>query len=68
MKAWDSNSLRATLRLNVSNLFDDDTPQWSSYSVVNANQLLNGNPRMQTLSGFSQFEPRKFTFSTAFSF
>lgn len=60
--------IRARFQLNVTNLLNDDTPQWSSYSVINANQLLNGNPRMQILSGFTQFDPRKFTFTTSFDF
>lgn len=66
-------------QLNVTNLLNDDDPNWSSYSVINAGQLngLNnttaltvpgGNPRQQVLSGFSQLEPRKFVFTTTVSF
>ena len=59
---------QARFQLNITNLLDEDGPQWNSYSVVNANQLLNGNPRMQLRSGFFQFDPRKFTFTTTLSF
>ncbi len=51
----------------------------SAYSVINAGQLTNqsdgnaltvagSNPRMQVLSTFAQYEPRKFTFTTTVSF
>lgn len=66
-------------QLNVTNILNEDDPQWNSYSVINAGQLTNqsdgnaltvanSNPRMQVLSGFSQFEPRKFVFTTTVSF
>ena len=68
--------VQARFQINVANLLDDDSPQWgglnvnntASYSVINANQLLNGNPRMQVLSGFNQLDPRKITFTTTLSF
>ena len=63
-----SQKARARFQLNVTNLLDDDKPQWSSYGVIGANAMLNGNPRMQILNGFSQFDPRKFTLSSTFNF
>ena len=64
----------ARFQINVSNLLDEDSPLWGynsgggAYSVINANQLLNGNPRMQVRSGFNQIDPRTFTFTTTLSF
>ncbi|MEO7796707.1 MAG: TonB-dependent receptor plug domain-containing protein [Opitutaceae bacterium] len=69
----------ARFQLNVANLLNDDEPQWSSYSTINAGQLNRnsttnvltvpgGNNRMQVLSGFNQLDPRKFTFTTTLSF
>ena len=69
----------ARFQINIENLLDDDDPQWSSYSVINAGQLTgqsNGNAltvpgsndRMQVRSGFTQLDPRKFTFTTTLSF
>jgi hypothetical protein len=63
-----SRKIRARFQLNVANLLDDDSPQWSSYSTINANGLLNGNPRMQVLGNFAQFDPRKFTVTSTFTF
>ena len=39
-----------------------------SYGVLGANALLNGNPRMQVLSGFTQFDPRKITLTSTFMY
>lgn len=64
----------ARFQLNVENLFDEEDPQYgynqggNAYSVINANQLLNGNPRMQVLSNFITVDPRKFIFTTTVSF
>jgi TonB-dependent Receptor Plug Domain len=76
----------ARFQLNVTNLLNNDDPQWggtdrvgSAYSVINAGQLTNqsdgnaltvagSNPRMQVLSTFAQYEPRKFTLTTTVSF
>jgi outer membrane receptor protein involved in Fe transport len=63
-------------QLNVSNLLNEDDPQWNSYSVIAAGQLTpalavgdpNRNPRMQVLSGFTNPEPRKFIFTTTVTF
>lgn len=66
-------------QLNVTNILNNDDPLWNSYSVINAGQLTNqndnnaltvagSNPRMQVLSGFSQYEPRKFVFTTTVNF
>ena len=65
-------------QVNVANILDNQKPVWGrnsttgtgglAYTVLTANQLLNGNPRMQVLSGFSAIEPRKITFSTTVSF
>jgi len=63
-----SQKVRARFQLNVANLLNDDSPQWSSYSTLTANQLLNGNPRMQVLSNFVEFDPRKFTLTSTFTF
>lgn len=76
--------MQARFQINVTNLFDDDKPQWSSYSVINAGQLQNlpnaltnngnaltapgGNPRLQVRSGFNQLEPRKISLTTTFTF
>ena len=63
-----SQKYRARFQLNVANLLDDDSAQWSSYGTLNANQLLNGAPRQQVLSGFTHFDPRKFTLTTTLTF
>lgn len=76
--------VQARFQINITNLLDDDKPQWSSYSVINAGQLQNlpnavtnagnaltvpgGNPRMQVKSGFNQLEPRKISLTTTFTF
>jgi hypothetical protein len=63
-----SQKMRARFQLNVANLTDDDRPQWSGYGTLAANALLNGNPRKQVLSTFTQFDPRKFTLTTSVNF
>jgi outer membrane receptor protein involved in Fe transport len=61
-------------QLNISNLTDNDRPVWNRsgsqgpYTTLAANQLLNGNPRMQIMNTFTQYDPRKFTFTTTVSF
>jgi hypothetical protein len=66
-------------QINVDNLMNNDDPEWSSYSVINAGQLTGqnnsnalsvagSNPRMQVLSNFRHLDPRKFTFTTTVSF
>ncbi|MEO6567167.1 MAG: hypothetical protein ABIO94_00265, partial [Opitutaceae bacterium] len=66
-------------QINIANLLNDDSPNWSSYSTINAGQLNGastnntvsvpgGNNRMQVLSGFNQLDPRKFSFTTTVSF
>jgi hypothetical protein len=55
-------------QINVTNLLNDDTPQWTSYSVITANQFLNGNPRMQVKNNFNLPEPRKVIFSASVDF
>lgn len=65
-------------QLNITNLLDSDKPVWGrnsaagsggvAYTVLAANALLNGNPRMQVLSGFTTIDPRKITLSTTVSF
>lgn len=75
---------QARFQVNITNLLDDDSPQWNSYSVIQAGQLQNlpgavtsngnaltapgGNPRLQVRSGFNQLEPRKISFTTTLSF
>ena len=59
---------RARVQLNVANLLNEDDPQWASYGTLGANALLNGNARYQTTNTFSEFDPRKFTLTTTFSF
>ncbi len=63
-----SQKYRARVQLNVANLLDDDRAQWAGYGTLAANQLLNGNPRYQATNTFSEFDPRKFTLTTSFSF
>ncbi|MEO6567598.1 MAG: TonB-dependent receptor [Opitutaceae bacterium] len=69
----------ARFQINITNLLNDNDPQWSSYGIIQAGQLNNaavnnvvtvpnGNNRMQVLSGFSQLDPRKVTFTTSLSF
>ncbi len=71
----------ARFQLNIDNVLNDQKPQWSSYSTINAGQLQNiqgvptgtvtvagGNPRIQVRSGFVQLDPRKFTFTTTLNF
>ncbi len=76
--------VQARFQINITNLLDNDKPQWNSYSVIQAGQLQNlpgaltnngnaltapgGNPRLQVKSGFNQLEPRKISFTTTFSF
>jgi outer membrane receptor protein involved in Fe transport len=63
-------------QLNIANLLDHKDPIWgrntagagNAWNLLTTNQLLNGNPRQQVLSGFWVQEPRKFTFSTTVSF
>ena len=43
-------------------------PQWTSYSVIGLNAIPGGNARMQVKSGFTQFDPRKFTLTSTFTF
>lgn len=65
----------ARFPINVTNLLNDDDPQWNGYSVIQAGQftgqgtnnaftVAGSNPRLQVLSGFNQPEPRKFVFTT----
>lgn len=63
-----NQKIRARVQLNIDNLLDDDSPQWRSYGVVAANAFGNGNPRMQLLSNFEQFDPRMFSLTSTFSF
>ena len=76
--------VQARFQLNITNLLDNDDPQWTSYGVINAGTFQNlpnaatangraltvagGNPRMQVRSGFNQLEPRKISFTTTLSF
>lgn len=68
--------MTARYQLNVSNLLNDDSVIWNGYATIAANQLLNGNPRMQVRtagnggggSTLVQPDPRKFTLSTTLSF
>jgi len=76
--------VQARFQINITNLLNDDSIQWNSYSVIQAGQLQNlpgsvtgngnaltapgGNPRMQVRSGFNQLEPRKISFTTTLSF
>lgn len=60
--------IRARFQLNVENLLDDHSPNWTGYNTLPANALLNGNPRLQVVSGFDEFDPRKFVFTSTFSF
>jgi outer membrane receptor protein involved in Fe transport len=61
-------------QLNITNLTNNQRPVWGrngasgAYSVIPGNALLNGNPRMQIMNNFTQFDPRKFTFTTTVSF
>ena len=63
-----SQKVRARFQLNVTNLTDDHSPQWSGYSTLALNALPTGNPRMQVLNAFNQFDPRKFTLSSTFNY
>ena len=62
-------------QLNIENLTDNDKPIWgrngagdTGYITLPANYLQNGNPRMQVLANFGQYDPRKFIFTTTVSF
>jgi outer membrane receptor protein involved in Fe transport len=67
---------QARFQINITNPFDNKEPTWgrntagsgAAWNLVTANQLLNGNPRQQILSGFFVEEPRKITLSTTVSF
>lgn len=60
--------IRARVQLNVENLLDDDKAQWTGYGTLAANQLQNGNPRMQVYNNFKEFDPRKFVLTSVFKF
>jgi iron complex outermembrane receptor protein len=61
-------------QLNVDNLTDNDHPIWGrngasgGYTTLAQNIFNNGNPRMQILNNFTQYDPRKFTFTSTVSF
>jgi hypothetical protein len=55
-------------QINVSNLTDNQSVIWDSYGVIASNQLLNGNPRMQVKQNWTQYDPRKITFTTSVGF
>lgn len=67
---------QARFQINITNPFDNKDPIWgrntagngAAWNLVTANQLLNGNPRQQILSGFYVEEPRKITLSTTVHF
>ena len=59
---------RSRIQLNVANVFKQDEPLWASYGTLGANALLNGNSRYQTVNTLTEFDPRKFTLTTTFSF
>ena len=63
-----SQKLRGRFQLNVANLTDDHSPQWSGYSTLALNARPAGNPRVQVLNAFNQFDPRKFTLSSTLNF
>lgn len=63
-----SQKVRARFQLNIANLTDDHSPQWTGYSTLGVNSLPTGNARMQVLSGFNQFDPRKFTLTSTLTF
>jgi hypothetical protein len=58
----------ARFQINVANLLDNQDLIFNGYGVITTNQLLNGNPRMQVKQGWTQIDPRKFTFSTTLNF
>lgn len=57
----------ARFQLNVSNLLDNEDLVTTGYGVYNTGGL-GTNPLNQTKSGFYYLNPRKFTFSTTFTF
>jgi hypothetical protein len=67
---------QARFQINITNPFDNKDPVWgrntagsgAAWNLITTNQLLNGNPRQQILTGFFVEEPRKITFSTTVSF
>lgn len=74
----------ARFQVNVTNVLNDDEVLFNGYGVINAGRLTNqdggnaltvanSNPRMQVPTAgnsnlFPQVEPRKFTFTTTFTF
>jgi hypothetical protein len=69
----------ARFQLNVTNVLNNDDPDWTGYGVINAGAMTNqsngtaltvpgSNPRMQVLTGFQNPEPRKFVFTTTLTF
>ena len=61
-------------QLNIDNLENNDNPVWGrngatgGYTTLAQNLLYPGSPRMQILNNFTQYDPRKFTFTTTVSF
>ncbi len=61
-------------QVNIDNLTNNDNPIWGrngatgGYTTYAQNVFYPGSPRMQILNNFTQYEPRKVTFATTFSF
>jgi hypothetical protein len=61
-------------QLNIDNLTNNDNPIWGrngatgGYTTLAENLLYPGSPRMQILNNFTQYDPRKFTFTVTVNY
>ena len=61
-------------QINIDNLTNNDNPIWGrngatgGYTTLASNLLYPGSPRMQIMNNFTQYDPRKFTFTTTINF
>ena len=68
------NKYLVRYQVNIDNLTNNDNPIWGrngatgGYTTLAQNLLYPGSPRMQILNNFTQYDPRKFTFTTTVSF
>ncbi len=62
-----SKNLNARFQLNISNVLNNDTPIYNSFSTYRVSNLA-ANPLVQVPNTIRISEPRKFTLSTTFDF
>ncbi len=68
------NKVMVRYQVNIDNLTNNDNPIWGrngatgGYTTLASNLLYPGSPRMQLMNNFTQYDPRKFTFTTTVSY